>query len=66
MRPDSHLTSLNSAQRKAVTYGEALPEKGWRAGPRLVVCRGGTSKLKSIAHRVGQLGRNGVDPARGV
>lgn len=64
MRPDSHLTSLNSAQRKAVTYGEALPEKGWRAGPLLVIAGAGTGKTTTIAHRVAQLVMNGVDPAR--
>jgi DNA helicase-2/ATP-dependent DNA helicase PcrA len=64
MRPDSHLTSLNSAQRKAVTYGEALPEKGWRAGPLLVIAGAGTGKTTAIAHRVAQLVMNGVDPAR--
>jgi DNA helicase II / ATP-dependent DNA helicase PcrA len=64
MPPDSHLTSLNSAQRKAVTYGEALPEKGWRAGPLLVIAGAGTGKTTTIAHRVAQLVMNGVDPAR--
>jgi DNA helicase II / ATP-dependent DNA helicase PcrA len=64
MRPDSHLTSLNSAQRKAVTYGEAVPEKGWRAGPLLVIAGAGTGKTTTIAHRVAQLVMNGVDPAR--
>ena len=33
----SHLNGLNSAQRKAVAHGEAVPEKGWRAGPLLVI-----------------------------
>ena len=64
MRPDLHLTSLNSAQRKAVTYGEALPAKGWRAGPLLVIAGAGTGKTTTIAHRVAQLVMNGVDPAR--
>src|SRR5665213_2743190 len=64
MRPDSYLTSLNSAQRKAVTYGEALPEKGWRAGPLLVIAGAGTGKTTTIAYRVAQLVMNGVDPAR--
>src|SRR5471030_1916390 len=64
MRPDSHLTSLNAAQRKAVTYGEAVPEKGWRAGPLLVIAGAGTGKTSTIAHRVAQLVLHGVDPAR--
>jgi DNA helicase-2/ATP-dependent DNA helicase PcrA len=64
MRPDSHLTSLNSAQRRAVTYGEPVPAKGWRAGPLLVIAGAGTGKTTTIAHRVAQLVINGVDPGR--
>jgi DNA helicase II / ATP-dependent DNA helicase PcrA len=64
MRAASHLDSLNSAQRKAVTYGEAAPDKGWRAGPLLVIAGAGTGKTSTIAHRVAQLVLNGVDPAR--
>jgi DNA helicase-2/ATP-dependent DNA helicase PcrA len=60
----SHLDPLNSAQRKAVTYGEPMPEKGWRAGPLLVVAGAGTGKTSTIAHRVAQLVLHGVDPAR--
>jgi DNA helicase II / ATP-dependent DNA helicase PcrA len=60
----SHLNGLNSAQRKAVAHGEAVPEKGWRAGPLLVIAGAGTGKTMTIAHRVAQLVLNGVDPAR--
>jgi len=64
MSTASHLAQLNSAQRRAVTYGEPLPEKGWRAGPLLVIAGAGTGKTTTIAHRVAQLVLNGVDPAR--
>jgi len=60
----SHLDILNAAQRKAVTYGEPAPEKGWRAGPLLVIAGAGTGKTSTIAHRVAQLVLSGVDPAR--
>ncbi|HEY3809132.1 MAG TPA: ATP-dependent helicase [Steroidobacteraceae bacterium] len=60
----SHLAALNGAQRKAVTYGESTPEKGWRAGPLLVIAGAGTGKTTTIAHRVAQLVMHGVDPAR--
>jgi DNA helicase-2/ATP-dependent DNA helicase PcrA len=64
MAAPSHLDVLNAAQRKAVTYGEPGPEKGWRAGPLLVIAGAGTGKTSTIAHRVAQLVVNGVDPAR--
>ena len=60
----SHLDRLNGAQRKAVTHGEALPEKGYRAGPLLIVAGAGTGKTDTLAHRVAHLVINGVDPAR--
>src|ERR1017187_5172347 len=60
----SHLDVLNSAQRKAVTYGEPTGDKGWRAGPLLVIAGAGTGKTNTIAHRVAQLVVHGVDPAR--
>jgi len=60
----SHLDRLNNAQRNAVTYGEPLPQKGWRAGPLLVIAGAGTGKTSTIAHRVAQLILHGVDPSR--
>jgi DNA helicase II / ATP-dependent DNA helicase PcrA len=59
------LASLNTPQRRAVTYGQPLPDgKGVRAGPLLVVAGAGTGKTDTIAHRVAWLAMNGVDPAR--
>jgi DNA helicase-2/ATP-dependent DNA helicase PcrA len=60
----SHLEVLNSAQRKAVTYGDPAGAKGWRAGPLLVIAGAGTGKTSTIAHRVAQLVVHGVDPSR--
>jgi DNA helicase-2/ATP-dependent DNA helicase PcrA len=60
----SHLDTLNAAQKKAVTYGEATGDKGWRSGPLLVIAGAGTGKTSTIAHRVAQLLIHGVDPAR--
>src|SRR6267378_432292 len=37
MATTAHLEKLNAAQRKAVTHGEALAEKGYRAGPLVIV-----------------------------
>ena len=60
-----HLQKLNSAQRRAVTYGEALPgDKGYQSGPLLIVAGAGTGKTDTLAHRVAHLVINGVDPAR--
>ncbi len=61
----SHLDSLNSAQKKAVIYGEAIAEGGgWRSGPLLIIAGAGTGKTMTIAHRVAQLVMHGVDPGR--
>ena len=64
MPTTSHLEKLNTAQRKAVTHGEALPEKGYQSGPLLIVAGAGTGKTDTLAHRVAHLVINGVDPAR--
>lgn len=64
MTTTAHLDRLNAAQRKAVAYGEALPEKGWRSGPLLIVAGAGTGKTETLAHRVAHLVIHGVDPAR--
>src|SRR5579871_2923053 len=61
----SHLENLNSAQKRAVTFGESLADgAGWKAGPLLVVAGAGTGKTSTIAHRVAHLVLNGVDPSR--
>src|SRR3974377_1458876 len=64
MTTSAHLDRLNAAQRKAVTYGEALPEKGFRSGPLLIVAGAGTGKTDTLAHRVAHLVVNGVAPGR--
>ena len=64
MATTAHLDRLNAAQRKAVTHGEPLPEKGYRSGPLLIVAGAGTGKTDTLAHRVAHLVINGVDPAR--
>ena len=64
MVTSAHLERLNAAQRKAVGHGEALPEKGWKSGPLLIVAGAGTGKTDTLAHRVAHLVINGVDPAR--
>ena len=64
MPTTSHLDKLNGPQRKAVSHGEPLPEKGVKAGPLLIVAGAGTGKTDTLAHRVGHLVIHGVDPAR--
>jgi DNA helicase-2/ATP-dependent DNA helicase PcrA len=60
----AHLEKLNAPQRKAVSYGEAQPQKGLKSGPLLVVAGAGTGKTDTLAHRVAHLAIHGVDPAR--
>ena len=64
MATTAHLEKLNAAQRKAVTHGEALPEKGFASGPLLILAGAGTGKTDTLAHRVAHLVLHGVDPAR--
>src|ERR1700740_3744052 len=65
MATTAHLEKLNAAQRKAVTYGEPLPEKkGFASGPLLILAGAGTGKTNTLAHRTAHLVLNGVDPAR--
>jgi DNA helicase-2/ATP-dependent DNA helicase PcrA len=64
MSTTSHLEKLNGPQRKAVAYGEPLPEKGLKAGPLLIVAGAGTGKTDTLAHRVAHLVIHGVDPGR--
>jgi DNA helicase II / ATP-dependent DNA helicase PcrA len=64
MTTTAHLDRLNAPQRKAATHGEPLADKGYRAGPLLIVAGAGTGKTDTLAHRVAHLVLNGVDPAR--
>ena len=64
MSTASHLAKLNGPQRRAVTFGEPLPEKGFKSGPLLIVAGAGTGKTDTLAHRVAHLVIHGVDPAR--
>jgi DNA helicase-2/ATP-dependent DNA helicase PcrA len=57
----SCLAKLNPEQRRAVEYGgPALAE----AGPLLIIAGAGTGKTNTLAHRVGHLIANGIDPRR--
>src|ERR1700689_3991322 len=64
MATTTHLDKLNPAQRKAVTHGAPLAERGYGSGPLLIVAGAGTGKTDTLAHRVAHLVINGVDPAR--
>ena len=56
---------LNSAQRRAATFGAAAAtDKGIDAGPLLILAGAGTGKTNTLAHRAAHLVLNGVDPAR--
>ena len=50
---ESHLQSLNSAQREAATHTD---------GPLLIVAGAGAGKTKTIAHRILHLIHQGVPP----
>ncbi len=56
--------SLNPSQRRAVTFGTLVPDKGVSAGPMLILAGAGTGKTNTVAHRTAHLVLNGVDPAR--
>src|SRR6202790_1787574 len=56
--------SLNAPQRRAATFGLAVPDKGVSAGPLLILAGAGTGKTNTLAHRTAHLVLNGVDPAR--
>jgi DNA helicase-2/ATP-dependent DNA helicase PcrA len=54
----TYISSLNAQQRNAVLHEIEEP------GPLLLIAGAGTGKTKTLAHRVGHLLVNGVDPAR--
>ncbi|HUX74055.1 MAG TPA: ATP-dependent helicase [Steroidobacteraceae bacterium] len=60
----SSFDALNSAQRRAATFGAAQPGRGVNAGPLLIIAGAGTGKTSTLAHRVAHLLLNGCDPAR--
>ncbi|NND46054.1 MAG: ATP-dependent helicase [Woeseiaceae bacterium] len=60
-----YLGILNPAQRLAAEYGNAaVPGRGLRAGPLLVIAGAGTGKTMTLAHRVAHLLISGVSPER--
>ncbi len=60
----SAFDALNPAQRRAATFGTAVPGKGVEAGPLLILAGAGTGKTNTLAHRAAHLVLNGTDPAR--
>src|SRR5258708_6054189 len=61
----SAFDQLNPSQRRAATFGTAIPQdKGIDAGPMLILAGAGTGKTNTLAHRAAHLVLNGVDPAR--
>src|SRR5580700_2828492 len=80
MATPAYLATLNSAQRKAATFGElrgaeqsvtfigkvgeTAGEKGVEAGPLLIIAGAGTGKTDTLAYRVAHLAMHGVDPGR--
>ncbi|HTC45153.1 MAG TPA: ATP-dependent helicase [Steroidobacteraceae bacterium] len=80
MTTPTYMAALNTAQRKAATFGELrggdqsvtfigkvgekAAEKGVDCGPLLIIAGAGTGKTNTLAHRVAHLVMNGVDPGR--
>jgi DNA helicase-2/ATP-dependent DNA helicase PcrA len=60
----SSFDGLNTAQRRAATFGTVVEGKGVNAGPMLIIAGAGTGKTNTLAHRVAHLVLNGVDPSR--
>ena len=56
--------ALNAGQRRAATFGTAVPDKGVTAGPLLILAGAGTGKTNTLAHRTAHLVLNGTDPSR--
>jgi DNA helicase-2/ATP-dependent DNA helicase PcrA len=63
-RDFDYLELLNTAQRRAATYGFDARDAGFRAGPLLVIAGAGTGKTMTLAHRVAHLVMQGVDTER--
>ena len=59
-----YLGMLNPAQRIAAEFGERMDDRGFRAGPLLVIAGAGTGKTMTLAHRVAHLVIEDVDPER--
>jgi DNA helicase-2/ATP-dependent DNA helicase PcrA len=60
----SAFDALNPAQRRAASFGTAVPGTGVEAGPMLILAGAGTGKTNTLAHRAAHLVLNGTDPAR--
>src|SRR6201994_1550962 len=56
--------ALHAGQRRAATFGTAVPDKGVTAGPLLILAGAGTGKTNTLAHRTAHLVLNGTDPSR--
>jgi DNA helicase-2/ATP-dependent DNA helicase PcrA len=60
-----YLDGLNTAQRKAASWGERdVPGGRFGARPLLVIAGAGTGKTMTLAHRVAHLVAEGVEPER--
>jgi len=59
-----YLATLNPAQRQAAAYGRPEVQRGFSAGPLLVIAGAGTGKTMTLAHRVAHLIIQGVSPER--
>ena len=60
----SHHTTLNPAQRAAVTFGVPAEGKLEPGPPLLVIAGAGSGKTNTLAHRVAHLILDGADPRR--
>ena len=63
-KTSSVFDTLNAQQRRAATFGTPVKDKGFIAGPMLILAGAGTGKTNTLAHRAAHLVLNGVDPAR--
>jgi DNA helicase II / ATP-dependent DNA helicase PcrA len=60
----SHHTTLNPAQRAAVTFGVSAEGRLEPGPPLLVIAGAGSGKTNTLAHRVAHLILHGADPRR--